>query len=79
LAERVFARKLHKAGFLDMRFRARSAFGIDDCAVLPLFTPELIELMRRLIPAERQHSVAMSLIVSAVKPPAEPARPRGSA
>jgi arsenite methyltransferase len=79
LAERVFARKLDRAGFTDMVFRARSAFGVDDCAVLPLFTPELIELMRRLIPASRQDLVAMSVIVTARKPPAEDPRPTGSA
>jgi hypothetical protein len=41
----------------------RRPFSIDDCAMFPLFTPELIELMRQLIPAERQHCVATSVIV----------------
>jgi arsenite methyltransferase len=55
-------------GFADFSFTHPSPFGVDDCAVLPLFTPELIALMRRLIPAERQHCVATSVIVRAHRP-----------
>jgi len=55
-------------GFADLRFTNANAFGIDDCALMPLFTPEVIELMRRLIPAERQDCVATALIVRARKP-----------
>jgi arsenite methyltransferase len=55
-------------GFADLRFTNATPFGIDDCAVMPLFTPELIELMRRLIPAERQDCVATAVIVQARKP-----------
>ena len=51
-----------------MTFRARTAFGIDDCEAFPLFTPELIAAMRRLIPPEQQDTVAMSVIVTARKP-----------
>jgi hypothetical protein len=53
---------------VDLSFRARTAFGIDDCATFPLFTRELIELMRRLIPPERQDAVAFSVIAQARKP-----------
>lgn len=42
--------------------------GVDDCEQYPLFTPELIALMRRLIPPERQATVARSVIFSARKP-----------
>ncbi len=45
-------------------------FGIDDCALMPLFTPELIALMRRLIPTDQQTCVATSLIVRATRPEA---------
>lgn len=51
-----------------MEFRERAAFGIDDCAALPLFTSDLIGLMRRLIPPERWPRVAMSVIVRARRP-----------
>lgn len=55
-------------GFVDTAFRARTAYGVDDCEAYPLFTPELIAAMRRLIPPERQQAVAFSVIVSAAKP-----------
>jgi arsenite methyltransferase len=43
----------------------REPFGIDDCELLPLFTPELIDLMRRLIAPEKQGEVATSVILTA--------------
>jgi hypothetical protein len=46
----------------------RIEYGIDDVALYPLFTPDLIALMRELIPPERQHAVATSVIARAVKP-----------
>lgn len=46
----------------------RIEYGIDDVALYPLFTPDLIALMRELIQPERQHSVATSVIARAVKP-----------
>lgn len=41
---------------------------MDECAQYPMFTPELIGLMRRLIPPERQPHVARSVIFTARKP-----------
>lgn len=68
LAERVFAKKLGKVGFRDVELLDRKPFGIEEAALFPLFTPELIALMRKLIPVERQGRVATSLIVRARKP-----------
>ena len=39
--------------------------GIDDCALYPLFTDELLSTMRRLIPAERLDRLAVSAIFRA--------------
>jgi hypothetical protein len=36
--------------------------------MFPLFTPEIVHLMRRLIPPERQSCVATSLVVGANRP-----------
>ena len=55
LAERVFAEKLERAGF-------------EDAARYPLFTPELIEVMKRTISPERQEHVAAGVIVKARRP-----------
>lgn len=68
MAERVFARKLEKAGFEAVWIGERIPYGIDQATLYPLFTPEIIELMRRLIPAERQGSVAVSVIAKTRKP-----------
>jgi hypothetical protein len=45
-----------------------SPFGIDQAALSPLFTPELIQLMRQTIPADHQDHVATGVIVKARKP-----------
>jgi hypothetical protein len=41
---------------------------VDECEQYPLFTPELIALMRRLIPPAEQSKVARSVIFTARKP-----------
>ncbi len=38
---------------------------IDDCALYPLFTDELLTLMRRLIPTRKQTRIATAVIVKA--------------
>jgi hypothetical protein len=68
MAERVFARKLEKVGFAEVWIGEKKPFGIDQAAIFPLFTDEVVELMRKLIPAERRDSVAISVIAKARKP-----------
>lgn len=65
MAERDFAEKLEKAGFADITIDNRIPFGIDDVAQYPLFTKELIALMRDLIPREQHHNVATSVTARA--------------
>ena len=55
-------------GLTDLEILDRTSFGIDDCAQVPLFTAELVALMRRLVPLEQQDCVATSVIVRARKP-----------
>jgi hypothetical protein len=68
LAERVFVSKLQKIGFVEIRRGEELPFGVDDCEHYPLFPPELIALMRRLIPPLRQAHAARSVIFTAKKP-----------
>jgi hypothetical protein len=68
LTERDFVAKLEKAGFLGIEVLERSPMGVDDCALYPLFTPDLLELMRQLIPPERQSKVAVAVVVRAQLP-----------
>jgi arsenite methyltransferase len=68
LAEPDFVHKLEKAGFIDIEVRHREPMSIDDCALYPLFSDEVIALMRRLIPFERQRAVAVAVVVTATLP-----------
>ena len=68
LAERVFAEKLGRAGFVEIWVGGHQPYGIEDAARYPLFTPELIEVMRKTISPERQAHVATGVIVKARKP-----------
>ena len=58
-------RKLARVGFQDIDIPYRRPLGIDDCALYPLFDPDTIALMRRLVPPERQHAVAVAVVVRA--------------
>ncbi len=68
LAERVFAEKLRRAGFVDVWVGGHRPFGIDEAALFPLFTPDVIATMRRTISPEHHDRVATSVIVKARKP-----------
>jgi arsenite methyltransferase len=65
LAERDFVYKLEKAGFIDVRVLHREPVSIDDCALYPLFTDEVISLMRQLIPPQKQQAVAVAVVITA--------------
>jgi hypothetical protein len=68
LAERVFAEKLERAGFANVWVGGHRPFGIDDAALMPLFSHEVIEVMRRTISADQQDRVATAVIIKASKP-----------
>jgi arsenite methyltransferase len=68
MAERVFAGKLERAGFADVWVGGHRPFGIDQAALDPLVTPEVIQVMRETIPADRQDHVATGVIVKARRP-----------
>jgi arsenite methyltransferase len=70
LSERVFVRKLERAGFVDIDMGDRTSLTLDDVALYPLFTPDVLSLMRRRIPDDAQQHIATSLIARARKPTA---------
>jgi arsenite methyltransferase len=43
----------------------RRPMGVEDCALYPLFTEDLLELMRTLIPVERRERVATAIVLRA--------------
>ena len=64
LAERDFADKLERAGFELVAMSQHQPIGIDIAAAYPLFTPALIDLMRRTIPRDRHDHLATSVIAT---------------
>ena len=76
LSERVFVDKLDRAGLVDIQMGERSSLTVDDLALYPLFTPQVLSLMRRLLPADDQQQVATSLIARACRPAAPTRRTR---
>lgn len=65
LAERDFVEKLERVGFADIEIAFRRAWSIDDCAIYPLFDDDLVALMRRVIPPERQDRIGDSVVIRA--------------
>lgn len=65
LTERDFVAKLARAGFVDVEVLERTPMGIDDCALYPLFTEELLATMRRLIPPARLQRIAVTAVIRA--------------
>jgi arsenite methyltransferase len=65
LTERDFVTKLERAGFVEIEVLERRAMGIEDCALYPLFTMELLETMRRVIPPQRLGTIATAAIARA--------------
>jgi hypothetical protein len=65
LAERDFATKLDRAGFSDIEVLERRAMSIQDCALYPLFSEDLLTLMRRLIAPEKHGAVGIAIVVRA--------------
>lgn len=68
LAENDFVLKLEKAGFDDVEVVHREPLGVDDCALYPLFTDEVIRLMRELLADDKQDQVAIAVVVRASSP-----------
>lgn len=65
LTERDFVRKLEKAGFTDIEIVERTPMGVADCALYPLFTEQLLGLMRTLLPLDQQDRVATAIVLLA--------------
>jgi arsenite methyltransferase len=68
MAERVFAAKLQGVGFEGIWVGGHRPTGIEDASHYPLFTEEVIEVMRKTLPLERHDHVATGVVVKALKP-----------
>jgi arsenite methyltransferase len=61
MAERTLLRALGRVGLAEVRVRERHPLSVDDCARFPLFTPELLTIMRALIPPGRPVGVCVTV------------------
>jgi arsenite methyltransferase len=75
LSETALYKGLRRAGFRDVGIEPLGDFGIEECALYPLFSEELLALLRRLVPAERHGHIARSVFVRGRKPAADESLP----
>ena len=68
VSERVLRRKLARAGFDDIDVGGHTGFSLDEVALYPLFTSEVMELLRQLLPRDIQQQVALSVIARSRRP-----------
>lgn len=68
LSETNLYKGLRRAGFREVGIEPIEPFGIAECALYPLFSDTLLELLRALVPADRQDRIATSVMVRARKP-----------
>jgi hypothetical protein len=64
----VLLKKFFNAGFEDIAVVDRRPFGLDDLQRYPLFAPEFIEFLRRVMPEHRHREMVFSIVVTARKP-----------
>jgi arsenite methyltransferase len=75
LSETALYKGLRRAGFRDVGIEPLDDFGIEECALYPLFNDELLGLLQRLVPAERRGRIARSVFVRARKPASDESLP----
>jgi SAM-dependent methyltransferase len=63
LSEVALYKGLRRSGFRDVSIEPLEPFGIAECALYPLFTDDLLALLRARVPSERQDRIAMSVVV----------------
>lgn len=67
LSETALYKGLRRAGFRQVAIQPINRFGIAECALYPLFTEDLLALLRRVVPGDRHEQIATSVFVSARK------------
>jgi arsenite methyltransferase len=68
LSEKALYKGIRRAGFRAVAIEAVDTFGIAECALYPLFSDELLELLRSRVAVERHDRIATSVFVHARRP-----------
>ena len=66
----MLIKKFFNVGFGDIAVVERRSFGLDDLTRYPLFAPEFLDFMRRIMPPERHAELVFAIAVTARKPEA---------
>jgi SAM-dependent methyltransferase len=70
LSEIALYKGVRRVGFREVSIEPLAPFGIAEAALYPIFSDELLALLRERVPAERHDRIAMSVLVHAHKPAA---------
>lgn len=68
LSETAMYKGLRRAGFRSVSIERLQGFGVEECALYPLFTDELLALLRERVPPERHDRIAQSVLIRARRP-----------
>jgi arsenite methyltransferase len=68
LSEAALYKGVRRAGFREVSIEPLEPFGLEECALYPLFGDDLLALLRERVPAERHDRIAASVLVRARKP-----------
>lgn len=75
LSETALYKGLRRAGFRAIGIEPVHPFGIAECALYPLFSDALLDLLRARVPPERHDRIAQTVLVHARKPKADETLP----
>jgi hypothetical protein len=64
----VLLKKFFNVGFEEVAVLDRRTFGLDDVARYPLFAPDFLEFLRKVMPRDRHSELVFSIVVTARKP-----------
>ena len=67
LSEVALYKGLRRAGFRDVAIERLGDFGIEECALYPLFNEDILDLLRSRVPLDRHNRIAQSVFVRARK------------
>lgn len=68
LSEVALYKGVRRAGFREVSIEPLEPFGLEECALYPLFGNELLALLHERVPDERHDRIAASVLVRARKP-----------
>ena len=64
----MLTKKLVNVGFEEIVLGERRPFGLDDLRRYPLFSPDVLDFLRRTMPSRRHDELVFGIVVTARKP-----------